>query len=193
MNMIQLIACVGLITGFFILLRISPMDFTEGVFRRITSKPRSIRAEVNESTRRKKKSFLRREIEDTQNILRMTGRSAKFPMVCALSLLLFLVGAAFALTLGNLFLMPVLAVGMMLVPFWFIRLTANHYKKNIAAEQSSHKTVFAKVPAMGQIWRDFGHAFSFASSSSRGMYPSPSYLIWMCCTRFPLDLSGAST
>ena len=61
------------------------------------------------------------------------------------------------------------------------------------AEQSSHKTVFAKVPAMGQIWRDFGHAFSFASSSSKGMYPSPSYLIWMCCTRFPLDLSGAYT
>ena len=60
-------------------------------------------------------------------------------------------------------------------------------------EQSSHKTVFAKVPEMGKIWRDFGHAFSFASSSSRGMYPSPSYLIWMCCTRFPLDLSGAST
>ena len=134
MNMIQLIACAGLITGFFILLRVSPMEFTEGVFRRITSKPRSIRAEVNESTRRKKKSFLRREIEDTQNILRMTGRSAKFPMVCALSLLLFLVGAAFALTLGNLLLVPVLAVGMMLVPFWFIRLTANHYKKNIAAE-----------------------------------------------------------
>lgn len=64
----------------------------------------------------------------------MTGRAAKFPMVCALSLLLFLVGAAFALTLGNLFLVPVLAAGMMFVPFWFIRLTANHYKKNIAAE-----------------------------------------------------------
>lgn len=110
------------------------MDFTEGVFRRITSKPKSIRSEVNESTRRKKKSFLRREIEETQTILRMTGRAAKFPMVCALSLLLFLVGAAFALTLGNLFLVPVLAVGMMFVPFWFIRLTANHYKKNIAAE-----------------------------------------------------------
>ena len=42
----------------------------------------------------------------------MTGRAAKFPMVCALSLLLFLVGAAFALTLGNLFLVPVLAVGL---------------------------------------------------------------------------------
>ena len=119
MNLIQLIACIGLITGCFVLLHISPMDFTEGVFRRITSKPKSIRSEVNESTRRKKKSFLRREIEETQTILRMTGRAAKFPMVCALSLLLFLVGAAFALTLGNLFLVPVLAVGMMFVPFWF--------------------------------------------------------------------------
>ena len=63
MNLIQLIACIGLITGCFVLLHISPMDFTEGVFRRITSKPKSIRSEVNESTRRKKKSFLRREIE----------------------------------------------------------------------------------------------------------------------------------
>ena len=72
--------------------------------------------------------------------------------------------------------------------------TAIRQKKAVRGEeQSSHKTVFAKVPAMGQIWRDFGHAFSFASSSSRGIYPSPSYLIWMCCTRFPLDLSGAST
>ena len=72
--------------------------------------------------------------------------------------------------------------------------TAIRQKKAVRGEeQSSHKTVFAKAPEMGKIWRDFGHAFSFASSSSRGMYPSPSYLIWMCCTRFPLDLSGAST
>ena len=34
----------------------------------------------------------------------------------------------------------------------------------------SHKTVFAKAPAMGKIGRDFGHAFSFASKSSRGIY-----------------------
>ena len=57
MNLIQLIACIGLITGCFVLLRISPMDFTEGVFRRITSKPKSIRSEVNESTRRKRNPF----------------------------------------------------------------------------------------------------------------------------------------
>ena len=29
---------------------------------------------------------------------------------------------------------------------------------------------FANAPAMGKIGRDFGHAFSFASKSSRGIY-----------------------
>lgn len=117
-----------------ILLRLSPMEFTDGVFRRLTSRPKSLKDEINELTHRKKKSFLRREIADTQNILKMTGREAKFPAICAMSLLLFVVGASAAIMLGNFFLVPVLAVGMMFVPFWFIKLTASYYKKNIAAE-----------------------------------------------------------
>lgn len=134
MTSIQLIACIGMVTGFFILLRLSPMEFTDGVFRRLTSRPKSLKDEINELTHRKKKSFLRREIADTQNILKMTGREDKFPVICAMSLLLFVVGASAAIMLGNFFLVPVLAVGMMFVPFWFIKLTASYYKKNIAAE-----------------------------------------------------------
>ena len=38
-----------------------------------------------------------------------------------------------------------------------------------------------------------GHAFSLVKSSFRGMKPSPSYWMWICCLRLPLDLSGAST
>ena len=70
---------------------------------------------------------------------------------------------------------------------------ANNEKQEVPASRVSIKQYLQKFPQWGKIWRDFGHAFSFASSSSRGMYPSPSYLIWMCCTRFPLDLFGAST
>lgn len=134
MTTMQLIACVGMIAGFFMLLRLSPMQFTEGIFQRLTSRPKSLRDEINESTRRKKQSVLRREIAEAQNILKLTGREAKFPAVCAMSLLLFVVGASVAVVLGNFFLVPVLAVGMMFLPFWFIRLTAGHYKKNVAAE-----------------------------------------------------------
>jgi Flp pilus assembly protein TadB len=127
-------ACIGMVTGFFILLRLSPMELTEAVFRRLTAKPKSVRDDINETTKRRKKSFIRREIDDTRTILKMTGREQKFPAVCAVSLLLFAAGASAAVMLGNLFLLPVLAAGMMFVPFWYIRLTQNHYKKAIAGE-----------------------------------------------------------
>ncbi|MDL2293777.1 hypothetical protein LJC60_04015 [Ruminococcaceae bacterium OttesenSCG-928-D13] len=134
MNTLLLAACIGMVAGFFILLRLSPMEMTESIFRRLNAKPRSLKDDINESTHRKKKSLIRREIADVQNILRMTGREQKFPAICAMSLLLFVTGTAAAIMLGNLFLVPVLAVGMMFIPFWYVKLTQNHYKKDIAAE-----------------------------------------------------------
>ena len=134
MNILLLIACAGMIAGFMLLLRLSPMDIVDAVFKRLTAKPRSLKDDINETTKRKKISFIRREIDDARNILKMTGREQKFPAICAMSLLLFVSGAAVAVMLGNVFLVPVLAVGMMFIPFWYIKLTQNHYKKAIAAE-----------------------------------------------------------
>lgn len=134
MTTLQLVACAGMIAGAFLILRISPMEFTQGIFQRLGSAPKSIRSDINESTRRKKKSFLRREIEDAQTILRATGKEARFPMICAASLLLFAIGAAAAIVMGNFFLVPVMAVGMMFIPFWYVKLTAGHFKKDVASE-----------------------------------------------------------
>ena len=47
MNTLLLFACVGLITGAFILLRLSPMKLTDDVFKRLTAKPHSIRDEMS--------------------------------------------------------------------------------------------------------------------------------------------------
>jgi hypothetical protein len=134
MTTLLLAACVGLITGAFLIFRISPMDFTQGIFQRLANGPRSIRDEINETTHRKKPGFLRREIKTAQAILKATGKEQRFPMICALSLLLFAVGAGIAIVLGNLFLVPVLAVGLMFIPFWYVKLTAGHFKKDVAAE-----------------------------------------------------------
>ena len=62
MTALLLVACVGMITGAFFIFRISPMDFTLGVFRRLTTGPKSIRDDINETTQRKKPGFFRREI-----------------------------------------------------------------------------------------------------------------------------------
>lgn len=134
MNILLLTACIGLIAGGFCLFRISPMEFTDGLFGFLVKKKGSIRSEIIEKTKRKKISFFRREITEIQDILTLTGRSSQFSVVCAASLLCFAAGAGIAILMGNVFLVPVLAAGMMFLPFWYIRLTSNHYKKNTAAE-----------------------------------------------------------
>ncbi len=134
MTAILLTACIGLIAGAFFILGLSPLEFTDGLFGFLTRKNKSIRAEINEAAHRKKLSFFRREIAEVREILRLTGRSSRFSMVCAASLLLFTVGAAIAILIENVFLVPVLAVGLMFLPFWYVRLTATHYKNSVAAE-----------------------------------------------------------
>ena len=79
-------------------------------------------------------SFIRHEVTEVQSILKITGRENKFPMLCAISLILFAVGGSIAIMLGNLFLVPILAVGLMFIPFWYVRLTQTHFKNDIASE-----------------------------------------------------------
>lgn len=134
MTAVILFACIGMIAGAFLILNLSPLEFTNGLFGFLTRKDTSLRSEIKECTNRKKVRFLRREIMEVQEILKLTGRENRLSMVCAISLMFFASGAAVAIFLENIFLVPVLAAGLMFLPFWYIRLTATHYKKAVAAE-----------------------------------------------------------
>ena len=52
MTMIQLIACIGMIAGLFMVLHVSPRELSDSLFSRLTAAPGSIRADLNETTRR---------------------------------------------------------------------------------------------------------------------------------------------
>lgn len=134
MTAILIVACVGLTAGFFMLFGISPMEFTEGIFSRILAKPNSIKSQINEATRRKKLNLLRREITEAQEILRLTNRTQMFGILCACSLGLAAAGICISAAIGNLFLAPVLAIGLMFVPFWYVKTTATNYKKAFSSE-----------------------------------------------------------
>lgn len=134
MTMMELLACAGMIAGFFFLLNLKPVEFTDQLFSFLLRKPRTLKEEINEATRRKKPNLLKREILEAQDVLFMTGRGNRFSLVCALSLGLFTLGGSLAILIGNFFLAPVMAVGFLFVPFWYVRLTASHYKNNVSAE-----------------------------------------------------------
>ena len=134
MTAVLLLAFAGMVVGSFLLIGLSPMEFTESIFSRILAKPNSIKSQINEATRRKKPNFLRREIMEAQEVLRLTNRTSMFGMLCACSLALAAVGVSVAVAIGNLFLAPVLAIGLMFVPFWYIKTTETNYKKAISSE-----------------------------------------------------------
>ena len=134
MTTIQLLACIGMITGFFLLIGLKPMEFTDGLFSFLTRENKSIKDEIKAAQRRRKPGFLKRQIHMAQEVLAMTGRSNRFSLICSCSLLLFAIGAAIAIVMGNFFLAPVMAAGFMMLPFWYVQLTASHFKKDIAAE-----------------------------------------------------------
>ena len=69
------------------------------------------------------------------------GLSHAVTIWLACSLGLFAAGAAAALMLGNFFLVPVLAAGLMLLPFWYVRLSATHYKRDVADELETSLSV----------------------------------------------------
>ncbi|MDE5590220.1 MAG: hypothetical protein K2J60_13955, partial [Acetatifactor sp.] len=134
MTAIQLLACAGLITGVFLILGLKPTEFTDGLFAFLIKPKGSIREDIRETSGLKKPGPLRREILEAQGVLEMTGRGKRFSLICAAALALFCAGGSIAILLGNFFLAPVMAVGFLFLPFWYVKLTASHYKRDVSAE-----------------------------------------------------------
>lgn len=134
MTAIQLLACAGMIVGAFLILGLRPVEFTDSLFAFLLRPKKSIREDIKESSGRKKAGILRREITEAQSVLEMTGRGNRFSMVCAVALALFCLGGSLAILLGNFFLAPVMAIGFMFLSFWYVKLTASHYKRDVSAE-----------------------------------------------------------
>ncbi len=59
----------------------------------------------------------------------LTGRGGKFAALCALSLFLAAMGAVICIVIQNYLMLPVLAAGMGLIPFWYVLFTSHSYKK----------------------------------------------------------------
>lgn len=134
MTVILLMSFIGLIFGSFLILRLSLSEYADSIFSRLTSNPDSLKSQLNKYTGKKKQNFLKREIAEAQEILRITNRFGMFSLLCTISLALAAVGVCFSILLGNLFLIPIMAVGMLFVPFWYVKLTAVNFKRDLNSE-----------------------------------------------------------
>ena len=134
MTLLLFIAFISLAGGALILLGISPNDLEDGILKPFKRTDNSIKSRILGVTQKKKVKGIKLIIKETKEILAATNKSSKFSFLCILSLAMLIVGVFLALALSNLFLIPVLAIGMALLPFWYVLFTAAFYKKQLNAE-----------------------------------------------------------
>lgn len=124
--------CFALISlGLFALFGIRLNDILVALSRR---KSVTLSDELKVLTGAPAKGFFNRESLEVKQLLKSTDREGKFELIKKSSLILFAVGAALALLLGNVYMVPVMGIGLSLVPLWYIRSTANIYKKHMNEE-----------------------------------------------------------
>lgn len=134
MTTLVTIAFLLAVTGCFLMLRLSPFSFLEGLATFFKPKKRSLKSRSRQIRKSKQPRGLKLLFMETKEILRVTGKSGMFSMLCILSMLLFVVGVLMALTMRNTYMVPVLAAGFALLPFYYVKFTAGRHKKQINTE-----------------------------------------------------------
>ena len=127
---LRLFAFIAMVVG---ALRLAGIRLPD-LFKAVVYRPKSIKEQIDEATNKKKKNFIRREIEEITSILKMTGREDKIPVVFIICGVFAIAGAVLAALFDNAYMISPLAIGMMFIPVWYIKLTASHYKKDVSEE-----------------------------------------------------------
>lgn len=122
------------VMGSFIILELSPFAFLEGLSKYLKPPKTSMKSKINKVKKQKPPKGLKLLFLEVKEILRLTGKSSMFATLSVLAMILFVVGAFFALSMSNMYLVPVMAVGFSLLPFYYVKFTASRYKKQINAE-----------------------------------------------------------
>ena len=129
-----IIAFIGFLAGIFLLLKMTPFEFLQALTKFLPVKRKNIAKQINEARHPKEPKGIQKTIRETKEVLKLTGKSEKFTSLCALAFFLFVVGILFCVLISNFFMMPVLAVGLAMLPFWYVIFTSHSYKKMMNGE-----------------------------------------------------------
>lgn len=94
----------------------------------------SLKQQIKQSNRKERIRGIRKILTDSRNVLELTHRLDRLPWYTTASVVLFLVGILISSLFANYWLMPVLAVGLSLLPWISILLSAASFQKQLNDE-----------------------------------------------------------
>ena len=134
MNSLLFIAFIAMMSGLVITFGLSPFDMATDILKKSVKKEQSLNERIKALTGKKKKKGLKKLIDETKHVLKMTNKENLFMLIVILSLVFMTIGFFGAITLNNMFLVPVLTIGFSLLPFWYVQFTATKWKKGLNSE-----------------------------------------------------------
>ena len=129
MIVLILLAFAGMLAGIFLLLGMTPFEFAEDLTKSFASREAPISKRIGQLNHPREVRGIKKTVREAKEMMILTGRGGKFAALCALSLFLAAMGAVICIVIQNYFMLPVLAVGMGLIPFWYVLFTSHSYKK----------------------------------------------------------------
>ena len=133
MIVLPIMASLLLIVAVVILLGLTPERITDDMMKIISPKL-SLRDKVKLAQGKKKSNKISGELKSISDALIATGRDGQFATICAVSLTLLICGGMSAMLINNIFLVPILAIALALLPFIYAKTTIGYYNKHIEGE-----------------------------------------------------------
>lgn len=133
-RLLNIISFIILLTGLYTVLNISIFELTDDISKLLSREKKDIKSKIKNQTRKKKEKGIRKIIDESKSILSIMGKGEKINLVWLISIILFIAGTVISISLGNFFLVPVLSIGLGLMPFWYVIYNSNSYRKQINEE-----------------------------------------------------------
>ncbi|EGT3815294.1 hypothetical protein [Clostridioides difficile] len=138
MDLISLISFIGISVGILIMCDVSPIKLYEDMINSLTKdkEKHNLKDIIAIETKNKKEKGLKKIIKDAKNILESTNKIGVFSTICIISLFLSIVGVFLSVSINNNFLIPVLMIGFLILPFEYVKFAFILYKKKVDIELS---------------------------------------------------------
>ena len=135
-TILSLVSFFIFIIGVFTLLNLSFFEFTDGIVELLNcnKEKKDIKSKIKQHRKKDKQKGIRKTIYEAMNLLTLMNKKNKISLIWFFSMVFFIIGTLISLALKNFFLVPILAIGLALTPFWYVIYTSNYYKKQVNEE-----------------------------------------------------------
>lgn len=133
MTLLYALAAILAVAGVFLLLKLNPETVSLDMITLLKGKP-TLAARTALAKGKRKNGKIKQALLDTQHALAATGRGTAFARVCMAAFLLMIAGVVFSITINNLFLVPVLGIGLAMIPFAYVQAATANYRRQLNTE-----------------------------------------------------------